>query len=113
MMIQTTAGIPLDAKMMNNYFRYLIDRFFKILPLKESEESSLNIYIRSLQMELLGCKNVMMTVQYDALFLSLICILQSLIDEPDCDVDVVRREVFRAISICNKLIKRYAVDGGV
>ena len=56
MMIQTTVGVPMDAMVLNNYFRTLINLFFKILPIKESGESSLDTYMRSLQAELLGCK---------------------------------------------------------
>ena len=62
MMIQTKVGVPMDAVVLENYFRALINLFFKILPIWESGESS-----------------------------------------------TVKREVFRAISICNKLKARYAV----
>ena len=44
MIIETSAGVPMDARLFNNYVRSLINRFFKILPIKEngdeySEES--------------------------------------------------------------------------
>ena len=100
MMIQTTVGVPMDAMVLNNYFRF---------PIKESGESSLDTYMRSLQAELLGCKELIEAIHEDPLFLSLIAILQYLIDNPSCEVSVVKREVFRAISICNKLKSRYAV----
>ena len=105
MMIQTTVGVPMDAMVLNNYFRTLINLFFKILPIKESGESSLDTYMRSLQAELLGCKELIEAIHEDPL----IAILQYLIDNPSCEVSVVKREVFRAISICNKLKSRYAV----
>jgi len=41
---------------------------------------------------------------------SLLNILQYLIDNPECSLTVVKREVFRAISICNKLKAKYAVE---
>ena len=103
-MIQTTAGVPMSAAVLDNYLRSLINLFFKILPLKESGERSLETYMKSLQAELLGCNALV-----DSMFLSLASILQYLIDNPDCDVVFVRREVFRAISICNKLREKYAV----
>lgn len=109
MMIQTTVGIPMNAVVLDNYLSSLIDQFFKILPLKESGERSLEIYMGSLQAELLGCRALVKALHNDHKFLSLISILQYLIDTPDCDVVFVRREVFRAISICNKLKERYAV----
>lgn len=109
MMLQTKAGVPMDAKILNNYFRTLINHFFKILPIWESGEGSLSIYMKSLQSELLGCKELIEAIHEDSLFLSLISILQYLLDHPESDVAFVRREVFRAISICNKLKERYAV----
>ena len=57
----------------------------------------------------LGCRALVVAIHEDSLFLSLISILQYLIDHPESDVAFVRREVFRAISICNKLKERYAV----
>lgn len=109
MMIPTTAGVPMDATVLNNYFRALINLFFKILPLWEGGESSLTVYMKSLQAELLGCNELVEAIHNDPLFLSLLSILQYLIDTPDCEVSAVKREVFRAISICNKLKARYAV----
>ena len=74
MMIQTTVGVPMDATMLNNYFRALVNLFFKILPIKESGESSLEVYMRSLQAELLGCKELIEAIHDDPLLLSLIAI---------------------------------------
>lgn len=108
-MIQTAVDVPMNAAVLNNYLRSLINLFFKILPLKESGERSLETYMRSLQAELLGCNSFVESIHDDSMFLSLIAILQYLIDNPDCDVPFVRREVFRAISICNKLKEKYAV----
>jgi hypothetical protein len=109
MMIQTTAGVPMDAQVLNNYFRALINLFFKILPIWESGESSLETYMRSLQAELLGCKALIDVIHADPMFLSLVSILQYLIDNPSCEKPIIKREVFKAISICNKLKAKYAV----
>lgn len=115
MMIQTKAGVQMDAVVLNNYFRALINLFFKILPIWESGESSLDTYMRSLQAELLGCKELVEAIHEDPLLLSLVSILQYLIDNPSLEISTVKREVFRAISICNKLKARYTVptDKGV
>ena len=109
MMIQTTVGVPMDATVLNNYLRTLVNLFFRILPIWESGESSLDTYMRSLQAELLGCKELVEAIHEDPMFLSLISILQYLIDTPSCPTPVVKREVFKAISICNKLKAKYAV----
>lgn len=108
-MIQTAAGVPMSAAVLDNYLRALINLFFKILPLKERGERSLETYMRSLQAELLGCNALVETIHDDSMFLSLISILQYFIDNPDCELLFVRREVFHAISICNKLKEKYVV----
>lgn len=113
MMIQTAAGVPMDGTVLDNYFRALINLFFKILPLWEDGESSLSVYMRSLQMELLGCHEFVDAIHNDPLILSLLSILQYLIDTPDCETAEVKREVFRAISICNKLKAKYAGNAEV
>lgn len=110
MMIQTTAGVPIDESIIRNYFCNLVNLFFKILPIWESGQESLTTYMRSLQIELIGCKEIIKAIQFDSMFLSLICILQYLIDHPSCEICVVKREVFRAISLCNKLKSRYSTS---
>lgn len=109
MMIQTKAGVPMDAVILSDYFRALINLFFKILPIWESGESSLCVYMRSLQAELLGCREFIEAINEDPLLLSLLSILQYLIDNPTIETSTVKREVFRAISICNKLRARYSI----
>lgn len=99
----------MSAKVLSNYLRSLVNLFFKILPLKESGERSLETYMRSLQAELIGCNALVEAIHDDSMFLSLVAILQYLIDNPDCDVAFVKREVFHAISLCNKLREKYAV----
>lgn len=109
MMIETARGVPMDAGMLGNYLRNLVNLFFKILPIRESGEPSLEEYMKSLQAELLGCEGLIRAIHEDPMFLSLAAILQYLIDHPENEIPVVKREVFKAISICNKLKARYAV----
>lgn len=111
MMIETRIGAPLDAEMLSRYFRSLVDQFFKILPLWESGEHSVCAYVESLQAELAGCRNVIVAIGDDPAFVSLLAILQYLIDHPELDASRVKREVFKGISICNKLKARYASGG--
>lgn len=110
-MIETTTGNTISDTLLQNYFKSLVNRFFKILPIREDNEQSLTTYICSLQLELLGCKELICSLNDDPSFLSLLSILQYLIDNPECSVGVVKREVFKAISICNKLKAQYAEAG--
>ncbi len=109
--ILTSVGEPITSNLLRNYFRNLVNQFFKILPMREKEEESLYIYMKSLQSELLGCKELLPDIRENSLYLTLLAILQYLIDNTDCSVAEVKREVFRAISICNKLKSIYANMG--
>lgn len=107
MKLDTYFGIPIDAELLVNYFKTLVNLFFKILPIREAEDPTLETYMCSLRNELLGCREVVVAIHNNAGFLSLISILQYLIENPDCSVRDVKREVFKAISICNRLAACY------
>lgn len=104
--MKTINSYDIPDTMLNNYLGGLVNQFFKILPIKESGEPSLNEFLKSFQAELLGFKCLMDQIGNDSMYLTLLSILQYMIDN-DCDTHVVKREVFRAISICKKLQKKY------
>lgn len=108
--MNTINGYDIPAEMVGNYLSGLVNQFFKILPIKESGEPSLNEFMRSLQVELIGHKDLMAYLSNDAMYMTLLSILQYMIDN-DCDTPVVKREVFKAISICKKLRKKYCSEG--
>lgn len=110
MSVQTSAGVPMSNKLLCDYFKTLINRYYKILPLWEDGEKSLKVYMRSLQAEMLGFMGLVDPEHSDPLFVTLLSVLQYLIDTPDCSVAVVKREVFRAINVCNKLNARYSTE---
>lgn len=105
----TIRNIELPDKVVQKYLKALIGQFYKILPIKESGEPSLNKYMQSLQREMLGCQNLIIALNNDELFLSLLAVLQYLI-ENDCDTSTVKCEVFKAINICKKLQKKYSIE---
>lgn len=106
--VHTSVGEPLTGELLRNYFRNLVNQFFKILPMRENGEDSLCVYMTSLQAELIGCKSLIPDIRENSLYLTLLAILQYLIDNPECSITEVRREVFKAISVCNKLKFLYA-----
>lgn len=110
MMVALTNGAEINSAVIYNYFRTLVNLFFKILPMRESEQASLTTYMHSLQCELCGCADLIDAINNDPRYLTLLSILEYLIRHPDCDFFVVRREVFRAISICNKLQAKYSAE---
>ncbi len=113
MMLRTSVNTEIDSEILYNYFKILVNQFFKILPMRENNEESLPVYIESLRTELLGCNKLVEILEYDPSFLSLINILQFLSDNPECSVKVTKREVFKAISICNKLKVQFKTGGEV
>lgn len=101
-------GEPFRDEAVEKYLGVLINQFFKILPIKESGEKTLVVYMKSLRNELLGFEALFTELRDDAYLTSLTAILQYLIDN-DPDVAEVKTEVFKAIDICKKLKKRYGV----
>ena len=106
-MIDTNIGAQVSEEMLANYFTYLVNHFYKILPMRENEEETLGVYMQSLQVELLGAKSLMTEFGKDPEFLVLTAILQWLIKHPNCSVKTVKREVFKAINVCEKMRDRY------
>lgn len=101
----------MEDKIFERYFDKLINQFFKILPIKENEESTLAAYIDSLQVELLGLKDLVPELTSDPRLIKLISILQYFKEHPDCTRTQLRRQVFSAIDICDKLKATYSEKG--
>lgn len=101
--LKTVVDEEMKPELLGAYYKALVNRFFKILPMRESGEKSLPDYIRSLQSELLGIQRFVTGLNEGAMFTTLLGILEFLHDEDACSVRETKREVFRAISLCNKL----------
>lgn len=109
--MMTEKNMELPKKIVQKYISSLIGQFYKILPIKESGEPSLSKYMESLQREMIGCKDLIVALGHDELYLSLLSILQYL-STNDCETSIVKSEVFKAINICKKLQNKYCVEGG-
>lgn len=110
MILENTTEV-VDRQLIYNYFSSLVNSFFKILPIRENEEKTLVVYAESLQAELKGAGKIVEAIESDPGFITLLAVLQHLIDNPEYPVRKVKREVFKAISICNRIKERYGVDG--
>ena len=108
----TARSFSVPDAMVANYFDKLTNQFFKILPIKEECNESFNEYLNSLQVEMAGLGGLMQFIQNDSRYLSLLAILEYLQDNT-CSTAVVRREVFKAIRICDKLKHTYPTEGGM
>jgi len=93
-------------EMLVNYFNFLVNRIFKILPISEQEPDTLREYLESLLLELSGSKELISELRNDGSFISLLATLQYFINN-DCTHKVYKREVFRCIDILKKIQDKY------
>lgn len=96
-------------ELFSNYLKFLINRVYKILPLQEMGDPNLNIYIFSLQRELIGNLELIKAMRYDGEFLCLLNKIQYIIFDNN-DHGLLRKDVLDCISIIQKLQKRYGFE---
>ena len=105
--MMTKYGTEISRDMVSSKSEELIGQFFKILPLKEHGYSTIKQYMEALLRELTGLEQLILEWNNDSQILSLMGILQYHIDHPDCELSVVRSDVFKAINIINFLREKY------
>ena len=91
-----------------HYFDFLINRTFKILPLKEEGSDTLITYLEGFQRELIGSKDLFFKLIQEPKFISLLSSIQYLIDE-DYSPAICRKEVFRCIHILEDIKNKFGV----
>lgn len=109
--MMTIRNAEISDRMVSNYINALVNRFYKILPIKESGEGTLKPYLESLQREMIGLHDLITMIRDDDRYLTLLAMVQYFIDH-EADVGTVRTDVFRAISILKKLQKKYCMSEG-
>ena len=91
-----------------NYISCLINQIFKILPLKEECSNNLISYIKDTKQELIGFNKFTEYCNNDAIIMRLVSILQYFENNiNDMDISEVKRNVFKAISLCNTLKNKF------
>ncbi len=100
--------VPLRA--LDGYLQNLIDKVFKILPMKEEQCGTLPSYLRSLESELVGCYKLWDELADEPQFLALINVVNYLAVE-EYDVAVCKREVFKAIHLVESVKKNIREEG--
>lgn len=95
-----------------NYFNFLINKTYKILPLKEENSITLKSYLESYQRELIGNMSLISVLVDEPKFITLLNTLQYLISE-EYSVKVCKKEVFKCIHILEDINSKYFVSGGV
>lgn len=92
-----------------NYFKFLIGRVWKILPMNEEENIHLKDYMESLQRELIGNMNLVENLKYDGYFITLLNKIEFLINE-DYEHEILRKEVFECVDLIKKIQSKYFDD---
>ena len=115
MMLKTAFHCDIPEETLAYYFRVLVGKVFKVLPMAEENKDSAKIYLTGLRFELRGVKRLFKILRDDPAFVSLLGIITELtqnIEEEEYTVEVIKREVFQAISICQKL-EQQIISGGL
>lgn len=103
----TIYDVEISREVVTKRADELVNQFYKILPLRENGSETLSQYAESLLREMLGMKALLVEWKDDGQYLSLLGILQYIVDNPSCDVAKVKSDVFKAINIIKRLQKKY------
>jgi hypothetical protein len=90
---------PIPTLLYANYLRKLIDKFFKIIPLKEENSPTVDDYMESLILELIGAQDLVSVLNYNPQLLTLISTLRGLM----LNDENYRSEIFKCIQIVKSL----------
>ena len=97
----------ISDELIDLYLDNLVGRVYKILPMKEEENYTLNTYISSLLHELTGFYFASEKGLQDEYMLRVLLTLENLIDEQHTtSQDVYKREVFKCINLIKKVQQR-------
>lgn len=108
-MIEVKYGL-IPKESFCNYFKFLINKTYKILPLKEENSDTLTSYLESYLRELIGNKDLITILINEPKFITVLNTMQFLISE-NYSVKVCRKEIFKCIHILEEINKKYFEDG--
>lgn len=108
-MIEVKYGL-LPKENFCRYFEFLINKTYKILPLKEEKSDTLKSYLESYQRELIGNMDLIPLLVDEPKFVTLLNTMQFLIAEEYSD-KVCKREVFKCIRILEEINEKYFKEG--
>jgi hypothetical protein len=92
---------PVDDSLVEKYLEKLVDKIFKLLPLREEENPTLTMYHHSLMLELTGFRSLFSELNDKAELISLLSSLESLLTIED--FKLYRSKVFECISLVKKV----------
>ena len=104
-MIEVKYGM-LPKENFCKYFEFLINKTYKILPLKEEKSDTLKSYLESYQRELIGNIDLVPLLVNEPKFITVLNTIQFLISE-EYSENVCKREVFKCIRILEEINNKY------
>ena len=104
-MIEVKYGM-LPKENFCRYFEFLINKTYKILPLKEEKSDTLKSYLESYQRELIGNMDLVPLLVDEPKFITVLNTMQFLISEEYSD-KICKREVFKCIRILEEINEKY------
>jgi hypothetical protein len=104
-MIEVKYGL-LPSENFCKYFDFLIDKTYKILPLKEEKSETLKTYLESFQRELIGNKELIHSLVNEPQFITVLNTMQFLIDG-EYSNQICKKEVFKCIRILQNIQSKY------
>lgn len=104
-MIEVKYGL-LPKENFCRYFEFLINKTYKILPLKEGKSDTLKSYLESYQRELIGNMDLVPMLVNEPKFITVLNTIQYLISEEYSD-KICKREVFKCIRILEEINEKY------
>ena len=108
-MIEVKYGL-LPKESFCRYFQFLINKTYKILPLKEENSITLKSYLESYLRELIGNKELVSILVDEPKFITVLNTMQFLIAEEYSD-KICKREVFKCIRILEEINEKYFKEG--
>lgn len=108
MMNEKKESVAVSERAIGGYLFSLVDKIYKILPLREIEEQTNEKYIKALIREIVGMQELTVVLERDSRLMSVLSILQYLSSHVnEMSVENVKSDVFQAINIVKKLRKQY------
>jgi flagellin-specific chaperone FliS len=91
----------LPDELLHAYVDGLVNKVFKMLPMKQDNVQSLSKYIESTLRELVGQKELVEELKRNQEFLSILGILESLLQQED--FQIFRSDIFKTINLIESL----------
>lgn len=96
----------LPRNSLKKYITSLINKTYKILPMREENSPTLKSYLNSYLVELVGCQKLVLLLANEPQFITIITTMTYLADN-ECSIQRYKKEIFKCIHILDSINKKY------